>query len=158
MLEMNYFLPIIAILLGISGRYFPFVDTRKEFRDRVLLRRESLRENLAVYLADVLEHIRSIQDTDDELRGQPDLIKRYTDEAWRTFDALTSIGRIAFWFRSGHLLLFFATIVAMFLLVGVLVLPGQEVLWRYATIGTIVSQVGAICLIYLFSGQLEKYE
>ncbi|MDE0553919.1 MAG: hypothetical protein OXI24_06880, partial [Candidatus Poribacteria bacterium] len=64
MSELNYFLPIVPIVIGIGGQFLPFIDSRKEFRDRVSLRRKSLTENLAEFLEDLLSHLRSIQDTD----------------------------------------------------------------------------------------------
>ncbi len=156
--NIDYFLPLIPILLGVLGQFLPFIDTRKEFRDRISLRRESLRENLAEYLADLLNHVRSIQDTDDPLRGEPDLVKRYTTETWCAFDVLANIAWLQFWFRTGYLILFLTSIFSMGLVVGVLLLPEQWPLLKNAAVCAIIVQVIAITSIYLTSNRLEIHE
>lgn len=158
MSELNYFLPIVPIVIGVGGQFLPFIDSRKEFRDRVSLRRESLFENLAEFLEDLLGHFRSIQDTDDPLRGQPDLVKRYTKETWRVFDALAQIARLKFWFTFGYLVLFLATMVALAIALGLFLAPQKWPLLRDATVSVAVIQLLAITGIYWACNRFEKYE
>ena len=145
-------------MIGIGGQFLPFIDSRKEFRDRVSLRRKSLTENLAEFLEDLLSHLRSIQDTDEPLRGQPDLVNRYTKETWRVLDALARIARLKFWFRLGYLVLFLTTIVAIAIVLGLFIAPEQWQLLRYATVAVALIQLLAITGIYWVCSRFEKYE
>lgn len=85
--DLSRLLPVLPIVLGLAGHFGFFIDTRKEFRDRVKFLHEALRENLAVFLSDLLHHVRTVED--GTIRGEggsrPDLVKRYTSETWRTF-------------------------------------------------------------------------
>lgn len=159
MADLTALLPLFPILLGVSGQFGIFLDTRKEFRDRVNFTREALKENLAIYLADLLSYVRSIQD--EPLRGDggsPDLVKRYTTETWRTFDLLTKIVRLQYWFRFGHLLLFVTTLAGVVLLLAVLLKLGEWSVLRDLTIGVIIIQLIAITIVYVASNRLDKHE
>lgn len=160
--DLTVLLPLFPILLGVSGQFGIFLDTRKEFRDRVNLRREALKENLAIYLADLLyqfSYVRSIPD--ESLRGdddRPDLVKRYTTETWRAFDSLTKIARLQFWFRFGHFFLFVTTLAGIVLLLAVLLKLGEWSVLRDSTIGVIGVQLIAIMMVYVASNWLDKHE
>ena len=159
MADLTALLPLFSILLGVSSQFGIFLDTRKEFRDRVSFRREELKENLAVYLADLLSYVRSIQD--ESMRGDrdgPDLVKRYTTETWRTFNLLTKIARLQFLFRFGHFLLFVTTLAGIVLLFAVLFKIGELSMLRDSTIGVITVQLIAVTIVYLVSNWLEKHE
>lgn len=145
-------------MIGVGGQFLPFIDSRKEFRDRVSLRCESLSENLAEFLEDLLSHFRFIQDTDEPLRGQLDLVKRYTKETWRVFDALARIARLTSWFRLGYLVLFLATIVAIAIVLGLFIVPEKWPLLRNATVVVALIQLLAITEIYWVCSRFEKYE
>jgi hypothetical protein len=157
--DLTALLPLFPILLGISGQFGIFLDTRKEFRDRINLRREALKENLAMYLADLLGYVRSVQD--EPLRGDggsPDLVKRYTTETWRTFESLTKIARLQFWFRFGHFFLFVTTLAGFVLFLAALLKLGEWSVLRDSTIGVIGMQLIAIVMVYVASNWLDKHE
>ena len=158
MIDLSLILPIITIILSISGHFLPFIDSRKEFRERIGLQRESLRENLAEYLSELLSHVRSISDTDDDIRGNPDLVERYTSETWRTFEVLEKIARLQFWFRFGHLVLFLSAIFAFLLVLAALMQLAQPEVLRNIAVGIILIQIIAIVILYFTSNKMDDHE
>lgn len=158
MADLSVILPIITIILGISGNFLPFIDSRKEFRERVGLERESLKERLAECLDELLNHVKSVSDTDEDIRGNPDLVKRYTGETWRTFEILTKIAWLQFWFRFGHLALFLSVIFAFLLVLAALMQLVQPEALRNTAVGAILIQIVAIMTLYFASNKMENYE
>ena len=156
--ELNYLVAIIPILIGVSSHLLPFIDTRKEFRERINLRRESLRENLAQDLENLLNHARSIQGTDELLRGQPDLVKIYTTETARVFDVLARIAWLIFWFRLGYRFLFVTTVGALAIVLGLLLAPEHTQFLRNVAVLVVALQVVAIAGIYKTCNQLDAHE
>ena len=159
MSDLNTLLPLFPILLGVSSQFGIFLDTRKEFRDRTNLTRETLKENLTIFLADLLCYVHSMQD--EPLRGDdsnPDLVKRYTTETWRTFDLLTKIMRLHFWFRFGHLFMCATTFTGVVLLLAFLLNFGDRSVLRDLTIVVITIQLISITTVYVASNRLDKYE
>lgn len=158
--DISRLLPVLPILLGLSGHFGIFIDTRKEFGDRVKFLRETLRENLAVILTDLLHHVRTLED--GTIRGEggnsPDLVKRYTGETWRTFSTMSKIARLHALFRITYFVLFVSTVSAVCLGVGSLAAADHWAVLRKITVGLLAVQIVAIVLIYLSSDWLENHE
>ncbi len=159
---------LIPIALGLAGHFGVFIDSRSVFRDRVNELHRSLKENLAQYLAELLEYAYSIQDETLRepllpavLRGDgssPDRVARYTDETWRTFDLLMKVSRASFLYKSGMYVLFAATIISFGLIICVFVFP--EYLSRILIGGIVIIAIqgGSMTLLCVISNSFDRYE
>lgn len=157
--ELQFLLPLLPIVTGVSGQYGVFIGSRKEFRERLQLAQKKLKESLAIYLADLLRRLVLLED--ELLRGDehtPDLVIRYTNETWKTFDLLGKVARLNAWFKVCQGVLFATTLGAIGLVVLVLLKKVTADAIVIATVVLLVVQALAASIIYLVSDWFEKYE
>ena len=150
---------VVPIVLGIASQFSPFIDTPAAFRKRVSLLYKTLKENLTLYLAELLDHVRSIQD--EPLRGDhnsPDKVLRYTSETWRTFDLLRIVAKLNLLFKIGMLILFLATLIGLVLIIALLIVPDQSALIFRFAMTVIVFQFAALIDLFIVCNRLEAYE
>lgn len=150
---------LVPIVLGIASQFSPFIDTPAAFRLRVSLLYKTLKENLALYLAELLDHARSIQD--EPLRGDhnsPDKVLRYTSETWRTFDLLRKVDKSNLLFKIGMFILFLASLIGLILIIALLTIPDQsDLIFRIALI-VIAVQIVALIDLFIVCNKFEAYE
>ena len=153
---------LIPVVLGAVTTYLSiFIESEREFRQRIGLRRSSLTEKLATLHAALLNHARKIDDN-SLLRGdgriEPDLVGDYVAEMFRLFTIFHRLEVLKLFVRLGYLTLF-CTIAGG---IGAAVLSALAeptrvyVLWY--GIAAVTVQVVVILAVYLASCKLGQYE
>lgn len=157
--ELKNLLLLIPIVLGSAGHFGLFIDSRKEFRNRVSLVHSTLKDNLTLFLTELLEHAGSLQD--EPLRGDgksPDKVMRYTSETWRTFDLLTKVARMSFLYKVGLYILFFAACIGVALIVFMFFLSQHSALILRVAVIVIAIEVIALVELFIVSNRFDIYE
>ncbi len=97
-------LPIITVI--VLRFTSTFVEPQNEIRSRIDLIEKSLTEKLAVKLTGILNHLRSVFETDDLLRENgtetPDLVGDYSNELTRVFKIVNRLRVLNSRYRIGH--------------------------------------------------------
>lgn len=153
---------VVPFLLGSLAAYFkPFVESEKDSRKRIKLRREALLEQLAGKHAALLQHVRRMTG-DDLLRGdgreEPDLVGDVTGETFRLFMIFHRLETLRLVIRVAYVGLLVTVCLAVF---GALLswLWGDARPWLvFFGIGLIVVQVSFVGLLYWSSCRMEMYE
>lgn len=153
---------VVPIVLGSLATYFkPFVESQKDFRKRIRLRRDALLEQLAGRHAALLQHVRRIT-PDDLLRGdgreEPDLVGDLTGETFRLFTIFHRLEALRLAVRVAYTGLLVTVTLGI---LGALVswVWGEVRPWIFVGgIVLVVAQIALVGLLYWSSCKLETYE
>lgn len=154
--------PLLPVILGAASTHFKiFIDSQKDFRERVSLKKAALIEQLAMSLASLLRHSRSIT-ADQLLRGdgreEPDLVGDYMQELFRVYGVVYRLELLLSWVRYGYLVLFITTCAGFVGFILAVILPELRTYTSAATIIFVTVQLLSIWAVFRWSHQLESYE
>ena len=154
--------PLVPILIGAGTAYFNiFIDSQREFRERISLKRQILTEQLATKLATLLNHLRNITD-DQVLRGdgreEADLVGDYSQELIRSFRIFHRMDLILFWVRFSYMALFVTTAIGLLGFLFSIFIPELRLAISYGVVVVVVLQILTVSFIFLAAQRLETYE
>lgn len=157
---------LIPIVIGGVTTYFKiFLTSQEEFHRRIVFKRNDLREHLAIRLASLLQHVRSLSLTspaDAPLRGngveQPDLVDEYVRQDLQMITLYYRMCRLERIVRHSYLCLYSTMALGLAGVFCAWLVPQSSRYVVIASIGLVSVQVLTIFIVFVAGWKLDDFE